>query len=86
MLESIRFGSTGDAVRAWQYFLLGLGLYKGEVTGAFEQVTEWATKKYQSKRQLKHDGWVGKDTYAAALLGRLVPRKDGMHFEVREVL
>jgi hypothetical protein len=67
MLESIRLGSSGDAVRAWQYFLLGLGLYKGAVDGDFGDVTHAATKKFQHKYRLVADGVVGARTYARAM-------------------
>jgi hypothetical protein len=67
MLESIKLGSSGESVEAWQYFLLGLGLFKGEVDGVFTPDTDLATRKFQKRAGLDSDGWVGTDTYAAAL-------------------
>lgn len=67
-LKSIKLGSKGPEVEAWQYFLLGLGLYRGVVDGDFGKVTDLATKAFQKQAQLSPvDGWVGTDTYGAAL-------------------
>lgn len=67
MLESIKRGSSGDAVKAWQYFLLGLGNYKGAVDGDFGPNTEKATRAFQKRHAGVVDGWVGKDTYILAM-------------------
>lgn len=68
MLQSILLGSHGEAVADWQYFLLGRGLYKLEVDGEFGPATESATKTFQRLHGVKPvDGWVGSDTYGAAL-------------------
>jgi hypothetical protein len=72
-LESIKHGSSGEAVRAWQYFLLGHGLYKGVVDGDFGDATEKGTRRYQALSGLRGDGWVGKDTYAAAIVDGFDP-------------
>jgi len=67
-LKSIKLGSKGPEVEAWQYFLLGLGLYQGVVDGDFGTLTDLATKAFQKKSKLSPvDGWVGTDTYGAAL-------------------
>lgn len=78
MLESIKLGSRGVAVMAWQYFLLGLGFYKGEVDGDFGDATHVATRKYQKKRGLKDDGWVGTKTYAVAFADGFDPLEYGV--------
>ena len=43
-MEILRRGSEGEAVRKWQNFLLGLGLYMGGVDGVFGPLTEAATR------------------------------------------
>jgi len=67
MLESIKLGSSGESVEAWQYFLLGLNVFQGAVDGNFGPITVTATKAFQRKAAvLPVDGWVGTATYAAA--------------------
>jgi hypothetical protein len=68
MLQSIKMGAQGEATADWQYFLLGQGLYKGEVNGDFDKATDKATKAFQTLHKLSPvDGWVGRDTYAVAM-------------------
>jgi hypothetical protein len=67
-LESIKKGARGEAVADWQYFLLGRGIYKGEVHGEFDDATHRATVAFQKNNNLSPvDGWVGTSTYAVAL-------------------
>jgi hypothetical protein len=93
-LESIRLGAKGPAVEAWQYFLLGLGLFKGEVDGTFTLETEGATHRFQEQynkklvregskaRPLLVDGWAGTDTYGAAFSMGFDP----LHYSLEESL
>jgi hypothetical protein len=76
-LRSIRRGSSGDLVEAWQYFLLGLGHYKGEVDGDFGKLTHAATRAFQRKHILNPDGWVGTETFGIAMALGFDPLEDG---------
>lgn len=80
-LVSIKHGSRGEAVEAWQYFLLGLGFYKGAVDGDFGTKTEVATKMYQRRAGIPDDGWVGTTTYAAAMVDGFDP----VEYDIPEV-
>jgi hypothetical protein len=66
-MEILRRGSEGEAVRKWQNFLLGLGLYTAGVDGIFGPLTEAATRAFQQKHRLARDAMVGPMTYGAAL-------------------
>lgn len=67
-MESILKGSSGESVADWQYFLLGQGIYKGEVDGDFGGGTYRATTAFQRKHKLTPvDGWVGRGTYIVAM-------------------
>jgi len=67
-MQVIRQGSTGAAVRRWQHFLLGQGLYHGAVDGDFGPVTHQATVAFQTRHRLGADGIVGNQTYGRAML------------------
>lgn len=62
---TIRQGSVGDAVRAWQSTLIAAG-FELVVDGAFGPRTAALTKSLQSELKLVADGVVGPATYAAA--------------------
>ena len=67
-MKVIRRGSKGAVVRQWQNFLLGNGLYNGEVDGDFGPKTVSATKAFQQKHKLMPvDGIVGNDTWGKAM-------------------
>lgn len=65
-METIKLGSKGEAVRLWQYFLLGQGYEIGFADGVFGKNTHNATVDFQTKSNLFADGVVGKNTYNVA--------------------
>lgn len=65
-METIRPGSRGILVSAWQTFLLQQGLYTGEANGSFDAETAEASKAYQAQHDLHADGVVGNQTWAQA--------------------
>ncbi|HTL90649.1 MAG TPA: peptidoglycan-binding protein [Leptolyngbya sp.] len=66
-LPTIRLGSTGTAVGAWQRFLQDQNYPIGAVDNGFGNVTNQVTKDYQQKNGLVADGVVGNGTYTKAL-------------------
>ncbi len=67
MLPVIRINSNGDAVTAWQYFLIGQGLYQGEADGDFGEKTLEASKAFQLKHGIQPDGIIGNKSYGVAM-------------------
>ncbi|WP_083882663.1 peptidoglycan-binding domain-containing protein [Nostoc sp. PCC 7524] len=61
-LPSLRFKSSGIAVRALQRLLVANG-YSVPVDGVFGAVTESAVKAFQAQKNLKVDGIVGLQTW-----------------------
>jgi len=66
-MQTLRVGSRGEAVEKWQYFLRGLGLYLGEVDGAFGEATKEATQAFQRRHGLTDDGVAGNRTLGEAM-------------------
>lgn len=66
-LPVLRRGSTGEAVEHWQQFLIGQNILNDVADGRFGELTEEATKKYQTVKGLTPDGIVAAQTYAKAL-------------------
>jgi hypothetical protein len=66
-MKLIQSGSKGADVKAVQYFLVGLGLYRGAVDGDFGPVTKAAVRAYQGSRGLLADGIIGNLTLAVML-------------------
>jgi hypothetical protein len=66
-LKLIRINSQDEQVTNWQNFLIGQGLYEGEVNGIFAEETQKATIAFQKKVNLQPDGIVGNKTYGAAM-------------------
>jgi len=62
--ESLKKGSFGEAVRQWQLFLQSAGFKVPYVDGAFGDITERETLKFQTQNGLKPDGIVGPKTWA----------------------
>ncbi len=60
--ETLKNGSTGDAVRKMQSKLKELGYYKGSVDGDFGDGTETAVKAFQKQNGLTADGKAGTKT------------------------
>lgn len=67
-METIRIGSTGPVVTAWQQFLRGQDLYMGEATGSFDNATAEATKAFQANHGLPADGIAGNQTFGQAMV------------------
>jgi hypothetical protein len=66
-LPTIKKGSQGAAVSAWQQFLKDSDYAVGTVDGDFGNLTDTATRSYQQKRGLTVTGVVDNDTYTKAL-------------------
>lgn len=66
-LTKLQKGSSGDAVEAWQRFLLDNKYPTGAVDGGFGRVTELATRNYQEKNGVPVTGVVDIPTYSKAL-------------------
>lgn len=66
-LETIRKGSTGLYVTAWQQFLQSKSFAIGAADGVFGDVTDIATRNYQERNTLPVNGVVDTTTYLKAL-------------------
>ena len=64
--QSLRLGSRGPLVRAWQAFLAGQGFNTGGADGSFGAPTRDATIAFQNAHGLAGDGTVGPRTIAMA--------------------
>jgi peptidoglycan hydrolase-like protein with peptidoglycan-binding domain len=67
-LPTIKNGSTGSIVRAWQSFLKEAEYPIGTVDGDFGDITETATRSYQQRNGLTVNGIVNNTTYTKALV------------------
>jgi D-alanyl-D-alanine carboxypeptidase/Putative peptidoglycan binding domain len=77
MMETLRLGSKGEWVEKWQAFLLGVGLYGGEVDGIFAEATKAATQAFQRRHGLLEDGVAGNRTLGEGMrLGFALVRED----------
>jgi len=66
-METLKQGSSGDEVEAWQNFLVGREAYWLAVDGQFTFDTFQATKDFQKEIGLDQDGEVGPGTLTAAI-------------------
>ena len=66
-MDTLKTGSTGTQVEAWQNFLAGQGSYWVEVDGQFTHDTIQATKDFQKAHGLSDDGEVGPNTLKVAI-------------------
>jgi N-acetylmuramoyl-L-alanine amidase len=66
MTRTLRKGYRGPDVLRWQQFLQAQGFTPGALDGAFGEKTAEATRAFQLASNLKADGVVGPNTYAAA--------------------
>lgn len=66
VLPTLKKGSKGQQVIAWQTFLSINHYYKGLIDGKFGQLTEDAVKAFQLSKGLTPDGVIGKATWKAA--------------------
>ncbi|MBW4631995.1 MAG: peptidoglycan-binding protein [Iphinoe sp. HA4291-MV1] len=63
-LPTLRFGNTGNSVRALQRLLVSNG-YFVQIDGVFGALTETAVRAFQSSHGLVADGVVGPRTWSA---------------------
>jgi peptidoglycan hydrolase-like protein with peptidoglycan-binding domain len=63
--DTLRRGSSGQAVIQLQNRLTALGFYKGPITGSYGRLTEVAVRDFQRSRRLPVDGIVGVSTLSA---------------------
>lgn len=63
---TLRLGSQGQLVAAWQRFLIQHGLLTAAADGVFGERTERATEQFQSSQSLIADGIVGGETLSSA--------------------
>ena len=82
-LQVIRQGSSGEAVKQWQLFLIGEGFLKEVADGIFGPVTDAATRRYQKAKGLTADGVVGSKTYAQAINEDMAVVEDDEEFPPR---
>lgn len=66
-MKLLKIGSGGNEVKDWQYFLIGLGYYKGKADGLFKSKTKTATEAFQTDHGLDSDGIVGRNTTITAI-------------------
>jgi peptidoglycan hydrolase-like protein with peptidoglycan-binding domain len=66
-MQILRIGSKGPEVEKWQSFLLGVGIYSGEVDGVFGSITREATQAFQRRHALLEDGVAGNRTLGEAM-------------------
>lgn len=72
--KTLKYGSSGEAVKEMQAALKALGFFKGDVLGNFKDQTLAAVKMFQLARGLKVDGIFGPDTQKE-LLKSYLPTK-----------
>lgn len=65
-MRTLKLGTRGPDVAAWQTFLQARGFDPGKADGAFGPRTEAATKAYQASEGLKPDGIAGQLTLGRA--------------------
>lgn len=63
-MRTLTLGTTGEDVRALQYFLIGKKALTGIADGSFGPKTQQAIQLYQRSRKLTADGFVGPKTIA----------------------
>ena len=66
-LKTLKRGSEGSQVKAWQRILRGYGYDSCAVDGDFGAATERCTRDWQGKQGLTADGVVGKCSWGKAL-------------------
>lgn len=66
-MKTLRLGSQGDRVTAWQFFLRGVEVFSGEASGVFDAATLAATQDFQRRHGLADDGIVGNRTFGVAM-------------------
>lgn len=64
--ETLKFGSRGSVVKAWQWSLKELNDTDIAIDGKFGEETKQATVDFQNENNITNDGVVGKETYSMA--------------------
>ncbi len=67
-MKVLKAGCAGQAVKAWQNFLIGQGFDPGVADGKFGDRTKAATISFQQRHGLVPDGAVGNRTLGQAML------------------
>lgn len=67
-MKVLKVGSSGQAVKAWQNFLIGQGFDPGVADGKFGDRTTAATISFQQRYGMVPDGVVGNRTLGQAML------------------
>ncbi|MBQ1501440.1 MAG: murein L,D-transpeptidase, partial [Firmicutes bacterium] len=71
--RALRYGDSGDAVKALQQRLLDLGYYEARVSGGYYKVTRTAVRKFQQYNGLAVDGVAGRETQELLFSSAAVP-------------
>ena len=69
----LRYGDSGDSVRALQQRLLDLGYYEARVSGGYYKITRTAVRKFQQYNGLAVDGVAGRETQELLFSAAAVP-------------
>ncbi len=69
----LRYGDSGDSVRALQQRLLDLGYYEARVSGGYYKITRTAVRKFQQYNGLAVDGVAGRETQELLFSSAAVP-------------
>jgi peptidoglycan hydrolase-like protein with peptidoglycan-binding domain len=64
--ETLKLGSEGNVVKAWQWSLNKLSEKDVSIDGKFGERTKKATVEFQNDNNITNDGVVGKETYSMA--------------------
>jgi peptidoglycan hydrolase-like protein with peptidoglycan-binding domain len=64
--ETLKIGSQGNTVKAWQWSLKKLLDTPIKIDGKFGEQTKQATVEFQSNNNITNDGVVGRETYSMA--------------------
>ena len=69
----LRYGDSGDSVRALQQRLRDLGYYEARVSGGYYKITRTAVRKFQQYNGLAVDGVAGRETQELLFSAAAVP-------------
>ena len=71
--KTVKYGDSGDRVRAIQSRLSELGFYTAKVSGGYYKVTKAAVKAFQTHNGLNADGIAGRETQELLFSSDAVP-------------
>ncbi len=77
MYRPLRYGSTGDDVKALQTRLMELGYYKGKISGNYLEGTQSGIRSFQEKAGLTANGVADPGTQEALFDPKAVGKNDG---------